>query len=1020
MGPITPVAPVGPVLPVAPVGPVTPVAPVGPEGPVTPVTPVAPGVIEITGPTGATGVIGPTGATGVTGITGPSGPTGATGVIGPTGATGVTGRTGPTGATGVIGPTGATGVQGITGPTGATGVIGPTGATGVTGITGPSGPTGATGRTGPTGATGIQGITGPTGATGVIGPTGATGVTGRTGPTGATGVTGPTGATGVTGVTGRTGPTGATGVIGPTGATGLLQDGTVTGQTPWWNGASWTIDTNIYNAGGVIGIGTTAVTAAACTAGAADELCVAGDISASTLYDYNNTNYYVNPASNSILNTVRLDADGLGAGGDASFVDISEVSGALVLDGTGATDVCVGPSATCAGKIDAGTVDPPYTINGKQYATYLTAMIGIKEETTGIVQIISADWQPSINAYKHMIDFNNQPESSDLWLFSKTTALRNNIDQMTVLLTPSDNTRTWYKIDKENFTLTFFSSRPTAISYRLSAPRFNAEDFANTRTGGGSGFIIDDPDKPITLNSEGNIGTLDGKPYAEIININSEEYVYSGSLDLESQKSQLRQSFVGQVKLKTDEFVDEVITANNAFFGKITSGLIEAENVIINNVLIAKNIIAENINAKKIVSPIIETENIITTGSAKLNEIQTNEIKPINQDLVINLSNQLNQSKSVESVSNSTDLTGSTDSTNKGALARLIIKGLEGKTVTTIDANGNASFSGQIVADSITVNNDATVSGNLAADTLTSNEATISGTLKAKEIQSENITVLEDLLDKTASDSSNLTTSINDIQKLLAEIKNQPIPDPTNYQNLDPSLQILDSSIADYLASNIQDLSSNNLTVTGNSNLYNVSVADSLLVGTTLINQNSIISLASELKFSALSKINLFDGAVIIAKDGTITTRGELIAEKGIRTNEIKPLADDGQVTIDNLAINNLVISDKYLGATGSAIIAAPDNFEKNGLFAPAIETASASAGIGILPENSSEIIIYNQYIKDDSLVYLTPTSDAPINSQLTVGQKQDCPSSNCKPYFKVISNTPSTIPIKFNWLIVN
>ena len=51
----------------------------------------------------------------------------------------------------------------------------------------------------------------------------------------------------------------------------------------------------------------------------------------------------------------------------------------------------------------------------------------------------------------------------------------------------------------------------------------------------------------------------------------------------------------------------------------------------------------------------------------------------------------------------------------------------------------------------------------------------------------------------------------------------------------------------------------------------------------------------------------------MIAKDGTITTKGELIAEKGIRTDEIKSLTDDGQVTINNLTINNLTIEDKYL-----------------------------------------------------------------------------------------------------------
>jgi hypothetical protein len=207
------------------------------------------------------------------------------------------------------------------------------------------------------------------------------------------------------------------------------------------------------------------------------------------------------------------------------------------------------------------------------------------------------------------------------------------------------------------------------------------------------------------------------------------------------------------------------------------------------------------------------------------------------------------------------------------------------------------------------------------------------------------------------------------------------------------------------------------LTVSGNTNLYNANISNSLLVGTTLINDNSIISLASELKISALSTINFFDGAVTIAKDGTMTTKSELIAEGGIRTNEIKGLTDNGKVNINNLAIDNLAINNEYLDATSSAaIIAASDNFDKNGIFAPAIETASSSAGIAILPENSSEVIIYNDTIKENSLIYLTPTSSTASVSQLTVGQK----STEGKPYFKVITNTPSTLPIKFNWLIIN
>jgi len=361
--------------------------------------------------------------------------------------------------------------------------------------------------------------------------------------------------------------------------------------------------------------------------------------------------------------------------------------------------------------------------------------------------------------------------------------------------------------------------------------------------------------------------------------------------------------------------------------------------------------------------------------------------------LVINLDDS---SLIMDDSSSSPSINDDPSSINKGELARIIIKGLQGKTVTTIDSEGNASFAGQIVADSLQINNDATVSGNFASNTLTVNDATVSGKLIAKEIESDTINSLNSQL-------ANSETNINDIQQLLADIRNQPIPNLSNETDL----------------SNVSNLES--LTVTGNSNLYNVSVSNSLLVGTTLVDQNSIVSLASELKLSALSTINLFDGAVVIARDGKITTRGEIIAKGGIRTNEIRPLTENDQVEINNLITNNIAITDKYLEATTSAsIIAAADNFDINGIFAPAIETATASAGIAIFPENSNEVIIYNNNVKKDSLIYLTPASTTNSISTISIGTKEDCLSSSCKPYFQVVTNTPSTTPVKFNWLIIN
>ncbi|MBS1625497.1 MAG: hypothetical protein JST83_15830 [Bacteroidetes bacterium] len=229
-----------------------------------------------TGPQGAQGLTGndgPTGPQGVQGLTGNDGPTGPQGLqgltgndgpTGPQGAQGLTGNDGPTGPQGVQGPTGndgPTGPQGVQGPTGNDGGAGPIGAQGPTGNDGPAGatgPQGTHGATGATGATGNDGAAGPTGAQGPTGNDGPAGPQGAQGPTGA-GATGPTGSTGATGIAGPTGagitgPTGPTGIIGPTGS---LDSGTAIGNTTFWDGTKWVVNSNnIFNKGDSVGIGT--------------------------------------------------------------------------------------------------------------------------------------------------------------------------------------------------------------------------------------------------------------------------------------------------------------------------------------------------------------------------------------------------------------------------------------------------------------------------------------------------------------------------------------------------------------------------------------------------------------------------------------------------------------------------------------------------------------------------------------------------------------------------------------------
>ena len=86
----------------------------------------------------------------------------------------------------------------------------------------------------------------------------ATGPAGPVGPAGATGPQGLPGAAGPTGATGPQGPIGLTGPAGATGATGLLSIGNEAGNTPYWNGTQWVVNSsNLYNNGSNLGIGTT-------------------------------------------------------------------------------------------------------------------------------------------------------------------------------------------------------------------------------------------------------------------------------------------------------------------------------------------------------------------------------------------------------------------------------------------------------------------------------------------------------------------------------------------------------------------------------------------------------------------------------------------------------------------------------------------------------------------------------------------------------------------------------------------
>jgi len=134
-----------------------------------------------------------------------------------------------------------------------------------------------------------------------------------------------------------------------------------------------------------------------------------------------------------------------------------------------------GASLTVTGKVTASEMDPPYSIDGVIYATYGHSTTGLKEETTGKVElgtrVLGCSGKQDL--YYYIINFDEAEKESDLWLFKEITAFGDEWNDLVVTLTPEGKADVWYEfIPKEN-KLIIYGNQPVKVSYRLMAPRFD-------------------------------------------------------------------------------------------------------------------------------------------------------------------------------------------------------------------------------------------------------------------------------------------------------------------------------------------------------------------------------------------------------------------------------------------------------------------------------------------------------------------------------------------------------------------
>ena len=173
---------------------------------------------------------------------------------------------------------------------------------------------------------------------------------------------------------------------------------------------------------------------------------------------------------------------------------------------------------------------------------------------------------------------------------------------------------------------------------------------------------------------------------------------------------------------------------------------------------------------------------------------------------------------------------------------------------------------------------------------------------------------------------------------------------------------------------------SKNLKVFGNTTLGNTLIAGDLTVdGTLTISQNSLNSLPTIFlqNLPLAENLDIFNGKVVIDKNGNITTLGEVAA---------------ASITTNKLTISNILI------ASASAQLEASSSAQL------------ATIGTAKIPAGQTKITISSEQITEGSKIFITPSKPTPISVS-----KKDLINKS----FTVELATPQLTDINFDWWII-
>lgn len=149
------------------------------------------------------------------------------------------------------------------------------------------------------------------------------------------------------------------------------------------------------------------------------------------------------------------------------------------------------------GKLDVGTIDPVYTIDGTKYATYGHSTVGIKEET--VMKVTLTEYNEENDLYEYTIDFDELTEGTDTWLFYQISNFGENWENLVTTVTAGFPGSVYFEEKPDENKLIIQGTKEGLATVRLIADRYDSSKWPNLRPDqneGYEGHIIESKQTP--------------------------------------------------------------------------------------------------------------------------------------------------------------------------------------------------------------------------------------------------------------------------------------------------------------------------------------------------------------------------------------------------------------------------------------------------------------------------------------------------------------------------------------------